>query len=65
MMTPVAMRRMEDGHLQLKVTRHECSDVTADVAWSATDPWIYATLSYDGAIIVHHVPSKEKYKILL
>ena len=55
----------ESNSQDIRVTRHECSDVTADVAWSATDPWIYATLSYDGAIIVHHVPSKEKYKILL
>jgi WD40 repeat protein len=49
----------------VRVTRFECSDVTADLAWSAADPWVYATLSHDGAIVVHHVPSKEKYKILL
>ena len=49
----------------IRVTRFECSDATADVAWSLSDPWVYATLSYDGAIVVHHVPSKEKYKILL
>lgn len=55
----------ESNSQDIRVTRHECSDVTADVAWSATDPWIYATLSYDGAIVIHHVPSKEKYKILL
>lgn len=55
----------ESNSQDIRVKRHECSDVTADVAWSATDPWIYATLSYDGAIIIYHVPSKEKYKILL
>ena len=49
----------------IRVTRFECSDVTADLAWSTTDPWVYATLSHDGAVVVHHVPSKEKYKILL
>jgi len=49
----------------VRVTRFECSDVTADLAWSTTDPWVYATLSHDGAVVVHHVPSKEKYKILL
>jgi WD40 repeat protein len=49
----------------IRVTRFECSDVTADIAWSTTDPWVYATLSHDGAVVVHHVPSKEKYKILL
>ena len=55
----------ESSAHDIRVTRFECSDVTADLAWSASDPWIYATLSYDGAIAVHHVPSKEKYKILL
>jgi len=55
----------ESSAHDIRVTRFECSDVTADLAWSTSDPWIYATLSYDGAIAVHHVPSKEKYKILL
>ena len=58
-------RNIESNAHDVRVTRFECSDVTADVAWSASDPWVYATLSYDGAIVVHHVPSKEKYKILL
>jgi len=58
--------RDNDSNAQdVRVTRFECSDVTADLAWSATDPWVYASLSYDGAMVVHHVPSKEKYKILL
>jgi len=49
----------------VRVTRYECSDAVADVAWCSTDPWVYATLSCDGGVVVHHVPSKEKYKILL
>lgn len=57
--------KSESGAQDVRVTRFECSDVTSDVAWSLSDPWVYATLSYDGAIVVHHVPSKEKYKILL
>ena len=57
--------RSESNANDIRVTRFECSDVTADISWSASDPWVYATLSYDGAIVVHHVPSKEKYKILL
>ncbi len=57
--------RNESNAQDIRVTRFECSDVTADLAWSAADPWVYATLSYDGAVVVHHVPSKEKYKILL
>ncbi|KAL7551940.1 hypothetical protein ACHAWF_015144 [Thalassiosira exigua] len=57
--------RNESDAQDVRVTRFECSDVAADVAWSASDPWVYATLSCDGAVVVHHVPSKEKYKILL
>ena len=49
----------------VRISRFECSDTSADVCWSASDPWMYATLSCDGAFVVHHVPSKEKYKILL
>mmetsp|Transcript_28462 Transcript_28462/g.43978 ORF Transcript_28462/g.43978 Transcript_28462/m.43978 type:complete len:617 (-) Transcript_28462:17-1867(-) len=54
-----------ESNADIRVTRFECSDVTADLTWSASDPWVYATLSCDGGLVVHHVPSKEKYKILL
>ncbi len=32
--------------------------------WSAADPWTYASLSYDGRIIVNRVPPAVKYAIL-
>eukprot|EP00640_Fibrocapsa_japonica_P003246 CAMPEP_0113935906 /NCGR_PEP_ID=MMETSP1339-20121228/2935_1 /TAXON_ID=94617 /ORGANISM="Fibrocapsa japonica" /LENGTH=337 /DNA_ID=CAMNT_0000938199 /DNA_START=363 /DNA_END=1376 /DNA_ORIENTATION=+ /assembly_acc=CAM_ASM_000762 len=35
------------------------------VAWSGCDAWVFASLSYDGRVILNHVPSTEKYKILL
>jgi EARP and GARP complex-interacting protein 1 len=35
------------------------------VAWSPADAWMYTSLSYDGRVILNHVPSTEKYKILL
>ena len=35
------------------------------VAWSAYDAWVFASLSYDGRVVVNHVPQTEKYKILL
>lgn len=35
------------------------------VSWSAADAWIFASLSYEGKVAVNHVPSAEKYKILL
>lgn len=42
---------------------HEDSVYSA--AWSSFDAWIFATLSYDGRIVINHVPPAEKYKILL
>eukprot|EP01039_Chlorochromonas_danica_P001438 gene1438-1563_t len=35
------------------------------IAWSPAEAWIYCSLSCDGRAIVNHVPSTEKYKILL
>lgn len=43
--------------------QHE--DSVYSVAWSASDAWIYCSLSYDGRLVINHVPSTEKYKILL
>jgi len=37
----------------------------AGVAWSSEDPWSFASLSYDGRVAVHKVPSQVKYKILI
>lgn len=34
-------------------------------AWSCYDAWVFASLSYDGRVVVNHVPTTEKYKILL
>ena len=35
------------------------------LAWSPADAWMFCSLSLDGRIILNHVPSTEKYKILL
>ncbi|KAJ1432272.1 hypothetical protein B484DRAFT_447906 [Ochromonadaceae sp. CCMP2298] len=43
--------------------QHE--DSVYSVAWSAADAWIYCSLSFDGRAMISHVPSTEKYKILL
>jgi hypothetical protein len=32
--------------------------------WSASDPWIFASLSYDGRLIINKVPNSEKFNIL-
>jgi WD40 repeat protein len=49
----------------VRVSRFEHGDSVYAMAWGASDAWIYASVGYDGKIALHHVPSKEKYKILL
>lgn len=43
----------------------EHEDSVYVVEWSAADPWLYASLSYDGRLIINRVPKAVKYKILL
>ncbi|KAI9466468.1 WD40-repeat-containing domain protein [Coemansia mojavensis] len=33
--------------------------------WSKADPWVFASLSFDGRLVINAVPQSEKYKILL
>ena len=33
--------------------------------WSTADAWVFASLSYDGRLVISHVPSAEKYRILM
>ena len=42
---------------------HEDSVYSAE--WSATDPWMFASLSYDGRLVLNRVPRQTKYSILL
>lgn len=35
------------------------------VEWSVADPWIFASVSFDGRVIVSRIPKKYKYQILL
>ena len=46
-------------------TFEEHEDSVYIVEWSTADPWIFASLSYDGRIVINRVPRAEKYKILL
>jgi len=46
-------------------TYEEHEDSVYGVAWSCCDAWIFASLSYDGRVVINHVPAAEKYKILL
>jgi len=42
---------------------HEESVYTAQ--WASNDPWLLASLSYDGRLILNRVPKNEKFQILL
>ncbi|XP_067934587.1 EARP-interacting protein homolog isoform X2 [Watersipora subatra] len=53
---------LEDTVVQV-FEEHE--DSVYSVEWSSSDPWVFASLSYDGRVVVNHVPRSEKYKILL
>jgi len=35
------------------------------LCWSATDAWSFASVSFDGKLVMRQVPSEEKYRILL
>mmetsp|Transcript_24846 Transcript_24846/g.42058 ORF Transcript_24846/g.42058 Transcript_24846/m.42058 type:complete len:415 (-) Transcript_24846:93-1337(-) len=45
------------------VDQHE--DCVYSLAWSPAEAWMYCSLSYEGRVVLNHVPSTEKYKILL
>mmetsp|Transcript_18287 Transcript_18287/g.45960 ORF Transcript_18287/g.45960 Transcript_18287/m.45960 type:complete len:359 (+) Transcript_18287:143-1219(+) len=53
------------GVAGLAHTFDEHDDSVYGAAWSETDPWVFATLSYDGRVVVNQVPNGTKYKILL
>ncbi|CAB3365655.1 Hypothetical predicted protein [Cloeon dipterum] len=53
---------LKDGVLAL-YEEHE--DSVYAVEWSSGDPWTFASLSYDGRLIINQVPKSEKYKLLL
>jgi len=46
-----------------KFMEHE--DSVYDIAWSASESWVFASVSHGGRVVVSSVPSSEKYKILL
>lgn len=63
---PQGEEEEEDDPPNIKIRamdQHE--DSVYGLAWSPADAWIYCSLSYDGRAIINHVPSTEKYKILL
>jgi WD40 repeat protein len=64
-----ALSDEEDGNNQpfdgLVASFEQHEDSVYSVAWSPSDPWIFASLSFDGRIVVNLVPQDHKYKIIL
>uniref|UniRef100_UPI00358F764D EARP and GARP complex-interacting protein 1 isoform X2 n=1 Tax=Myxine glutinosa TaxID=7769 RepID=UPI00358F764D len=46
-------------------TYEEHEDSVYAVEWSSADPWLFASLSYDGRLVINRVPRAVKYNILL
>lgn len=53
---------MEDGILARLNEQHE--SIYA-VDWSPVDPWVFASVTFDGHFVVSQVPDKVKLGILL
>lgn len=47
----------------IKTFDHE--EAIYSCAWSCADSWVFASVSYDGLVMINQVPSEEKYRILL
>eukprot|EP00747_Dinoflagellata_sp_TGD_P169028 gnl/TRDRNA2_/TRDRNA2_196864_c0_seq1.p1 gnl/TRDRNA2_/TRDRNA2_196864_c0~~gnl/TRDRNA2_/TRDRNA2_196864_c0_seq1.p1 ORF type:complete len:414 (+),score=72.24 gnl/TRDRNA2_/TRDRNA2_196864_c0_seq1:56-1243(+) len=52
----------KDG-LVKRFEEHE--DSVYSCCWSAADAWVFASVSFDGKLVVGRVPDEEKYRILL
>jgi len=55
------LSRGEDK-LACRITEHD--DSVTDICWSKQSPWVFASVSYDGRCVIHHVPNQLKYEIL-
>jgi WD40 repeat protein len=56
------LSKTEDG-LVKHYDQHEDSVYAS--AWSYHNPWIFASISGDGRVVINHVPSSHKYKIMI
>ncbi|XP_054275007.1 EARP-interacting protein homolog [Macrosteles quadrilineatus] len=54
--------RLDDGVL---ATYDQHEDSVYCVEWSSADPWCFASLSYDGRLLLNRVPKQHKYSILI
>uniref|UniRef100_A0A8C9EEY9 EARP and GARP complex-interacting protein 1 n=1 Tax=Phocoena sinus TaxID=42100 RepID=A0A8C9EEY9_PHOSS len=59
------MRSQEPPQDSVIATYEEHEDSVYAVDWSSADPWLFASLSYDGRLVINRVPRALKYHILL
>jgi WD40 repeat protein len=52
---------LEDGRIR---TFDDHEDSVYCVEWASADPWIFASLSFDGRLVINHVPRSIKFRIL-
>ena len=57
-----AQEPLQDGVI---ATYEEHEDSVYAAEWSTADPWLFASLSYDGRLVINRVPRATKYRILL
>lgn len=57
-----AHEQLSDGILSL-FEQHEES--VYRVCWSVGDPWVFASVSFDGRVVLNNVPDDIKYQIIL
>lgn len=58
-----AEKSIQNGVLQIFSSEHD--DSVYCVEWSFFDPWTFASLSYDGRLIISRVPKEHKFQIIL
>ena len=54
--------QMREGVLE-EYDKHE--DSVYSVAWSTADPWLFASLSNDGRLVLNKVSKEIKFSIIL
>jgi hypothetical protein len=60
--SPLSCREITDG-LITAFEQHEES--VYSVQWSPSDPWVFASLSFDGRVVINQVPQDYKYKLIM
>jgi EARP and GARP complex-interacting protein 1 len=56
-------KSIQNGVLKIFSSEHDDSVYLCE--WSFFDPWAFASLSYDGRLIISRVPKEHKYQIIL